>query len=244
MKYYKIIQDKNCVGIANSNNFILYQPEIHSFTAANEVTGDLVEYKNKFYRGLWMKPMATDITIKYTIADIIEITKEEYIAFEEAFKENEVIEEETQVEPEYIEPYVEPEKEGIDFIRQSKIAEMSHQCRKTIEAGIDVELRGEMKHFSLDTQDQLNLMSLGVMAQTQEMIPYHADGESCIFYTAEEISQIVSAATNHKVYHTTYYNALKNYINSLETIEEIAAIEYGTPIPEEYKTEVLKVIEQ
>lgn len=244
MKYYKIIQDKNCIGIANSNNFILYQPEIHSFTAANETTGDLVEYKNKFYRGLWMKPMATDITIKYTIADIIEITKEEYSAFEEAFKENEIIKEETQVEPEYTKPYVEPEKEGIDFLRQSKISEMSYECRKTIEAGIDIQLRMETKHFSMDTQDQLNLMSLGVMAQTQELIPYHADGETCIFYTADEINQIVAAATAHKVYHTTYYNALKNYINSLTTIEEIAAITYGTPIPDEYQSEVLKVITQ
>lgn len=244
MKYYKIIQDKKCVGIANSNSFILYQPEIRSFTAANETTGDLVEYKNKFYRGLWMKPMAADIKIKYTIADIIEITKEEYIAFEEAFKENEIIEEETQVEPEYIKPYIEPEKEGVDFLRQSKISEMSLQCRRTIEAGVDVELRMETKHFSMDTQDQLNLMSLGVMAQTQELIPYHADGETCIFYTADEINQIVAAATAHKVYHTTYYNALKNYINSLSTIEEIAAITYGTPIPDEYQSEVLKVITQ
>lgn len=242
MKYYKIIQDKNCVGIANSNSFILYQPEIHSFTAANETTGDLVEYKNKFYRGLWMKPMSADIVIKYTIADIIEITREEYIAFEEAFKENKIIEEETEVEPEYIEPYVEPEKEGVDFIRQSKINEMSYQCRKAIENGIDINLRGETKHFSLTTQDQFNLISLSTMAQTSDIIPYHADGETCIYYTAEEINQIIAAVNSHKIYHTTYYNALKAYINSLETIEEIAAITYGTPIPDEYKTEVLKVI--
>lgn len=242
MKYYKIIQDKNCIGIVNSNNFILYQPEIHSFTAANETTGDLVEYKNKFYRGLWMKPMATDITIKYTIADIIEITKEEYIAFEEAFKENEIIKEETQVEPEYTKPYVEPEKEGVDFLRQSKISEMSHECRKVIEAGTDVIIRGQVRHFSMTQQDQLNFISLGTLAQTQDLIPYHADGESCVFYTANEINQIISATTAHKIYQTTYYNALKDYINSLETIEEIAAITYGTPIPDEYQSEVLRVI--
>lgn len=244
MKYYKIIQDKNCVGISNSNNFILYQPEIHSFTAANEITGDLVEYKNKFYRGLWMKPMTADITIKYTIADIIEITREEYIAFQEAFKENEIIEEETEVEPEYIKPYVEPEKEGVDFIRQSKLSEMSYECRKAIENGIDIEVKGEIRHFSFTTQDQLNLMSLSTMAQTSDIIPYHADGEQCIYYTAAEINTIIAAMNKHKIYHTTYYNALKAYINSLETIEEISAITYGTPIPDEYKTEVLKVIGQ
>lgn len=240
MKYYKIIQDKNCVGIANSNSFILYQPQIHSFTAADETTGDLVEYKNKFYRGLWMKPMTTDITINYTIADIIEITKEEYIAFKEAFKENEIIEEETKVEPEYIEPYVEPEKEGVDFIRQSKLNEMSYACHQAIESGIDLQIQGENRHFSLTTQDQLNIMTLSA---TGEGAPYHADGQECTFYSAEELQQLMAAMNKHKTYHTTYYNSLKNYINSLQTIEEIAAITYGIEIPDEYKSEVLKVIE-
>ena len=35
---------------------------------------------------------------------------------------------------------------------------MSAICRETIENGFDLELRGEEHHFSLDTQDQLNLM--------------------------------------------------------------------------------------
>jgi hypothetical protein len=41
---------------------------------------------------------------------------------------------------------------------------MSYICRTTIESGIDLEMRGEIKHFSLTTQDQLNLMSLSAMA--------------------------------------------------------------------------------
>jgi len=49
-------------------------------------------------------------------------------------------------------------------------------------------LRGKIKHFSLTTQDQLNLMNLGTMARTQNLIPYHADGEECEFYTSEEIN--------------------------------------------------------
>jgi len=121
---------------------------------------------------------------------------------------------------------------------------MSNTCRHTIETGFDLELRNQNHHFSLVTQDQLNLISLSAMAQTQSLIPYHADGEACIFYTAEEINEIVETATAFKIYHTTYYNALKGYINTLETIETIAAIEYGTPIPEEYKSDVLRALEQ
>ena len=241
MKYYKIISNNTCIGIANSNNFILYRPDFQSFTAANEITGDLVEYKNNFYRALWMKPITSGITIKYSIVDIIEITEEQYHFFEEAFKENEIIEEEEQSQPDYIQPYVPPEAEGTDFIRSSKINAMSYTCRKAIEQGFDLILRGESHHFSLTTQDQLNLMNLDI---TQELIPYHADGEQYTYYTADEIKQIINAANDHKVYHTAYYNSLKEYINTLETIEDIAAVTYGTPIPDKYKSEVLKVFEE
>jgi len=61
---------------------------------------------------------------------------------------------------------------------------MSYNCRKAIENGFDLILRGETHHFSLTTQDQLNLMNLDT---TAELIPYHADGESYTYYTAEEI---------------------------------------------------------
>ena len=80
------------------------------------------------------------------------------------------------------------------------------------------------------------------MLQSQSMIPYHADGEEVMFYSAEEIQEIIDTANAFKIYHTTYYNSLKNYINSLETIEEIAAIEYGVDIPEEYQSDVLKAL--
>ena len=81
------------------------------------------------------------------------------------------------------------------------------------------------------------------MTQTNSLIPYHADGEETAFYTAEEINQIINAAADYKSYQTTYYNSLKTYINTLDTIEAIAAITYGTPIPDEYKSDVLKVLE-
>ena len=243
MKYYKIIKDNAFIGIVNSNNFLAYQDVNHMFIGADEEIGDLVECNNKLYRALWMKPINPSITIAYEIADIIEIDYSEYIDFQNAINNNEVIEDEdnTYVIPE--QPSIDNPEMGLDFIRSSKISEMSFVCRTTIEAGFDLELRGEMHHFSLDTQDQLNLITLSALAQTQTLIPYHADGEECIFYTNEEIGEIVETATAFKIYHTTYYNALKTYINALTTIEEISAIEYGTPIPEEYKSDVLKALE-
>ena len=249
MKYYKIIDNNQIIGVITSNDFIVYSPITDCYISATDLTGEYACYKNQLYRSTWMQPIKQ--LSPYTEVLLITISEEEYNAFMKTIESEEIIHnsptqeeaEEAEIEEIINTPSDPIEQLSIDFIRQSKLAEMSHECRKTIEAGIDLELRGETQHFSLDTQDQLNLMSLSAMAQTQQMIPYHADGEVCIFYTADEINQIVSAATAHKVYHTTYYNALKTYINALETIEEISAITYGTPIPEEYKSEVLKVIE-
>lgn len=245
MEYFKIITDNTIVGVITSTQFIRYSPATDTLLRCEKNRGEYVIYKDILYRDTWMNP--TYITISYTPAIVLPIEEEEYnILFETLKVQDEIIIEDNDTGepdiPDEPEPY--EDTSTIDFIRTSKINEMSYNCRKAIEQGFDLDIRGETYHFSLTTQDQLNLMSLGTMAQTSDLIPYHADGETCMFYTAEEINQIISAMNARKIYHTTYYNALKDYINSLETIEEIASITYGTPIPDEYKSEALKVIEQ
>ena len=245
MKYYKIQRDNTIIGVINSNNFIRYQTNNQLFIGANEITGDFVEYNNKIYRSLWMKPLTQEFNLDYEIVDILEVNEEEYNILVEAFKRQDAI----TVDDDDIEPLpqpndgVIPDTSSIDFIRASKIKEMSYRCRMAIETGFDLILRGETYHFSLTTQDQLNLMNLNLMAQTQDLIPYHADREECTFYTSEEINEIVTTATSFKNYQLAYYNALKVYINTLDNIEDIGAITYGTPIPDEYKSDVLRVLE-
>lgn len=241
MKYYKIVENNNIVGIATSNNFMRYAPQIDSYKRSDEQSGEYISYNGKFYRSGWMAPYTYKES--FVSADIVEILESEYNIYKEAFKSQSIIEQAKETEPiEETESTNYEQQASIEFLRQSKISEMSYECRKAIEAGADVIIRGQVRHFSMTQQDQLNFISLGTLAQTQDLIPYHADGESCVFYTANEINQIISATTAHKIYQTTYYNALKDYINSLETIEEIAAITYGTPIPDEYQSEVLRVI--
>ena len=238
MKYYKILNNNEFIGVATSNEFIKYSPIAKCFLRSNDNEGEYIELDGILYRTEWMRPIVK--LEPYVSAMIIEIDEEEYNNYCLAIEKNEeiIIQQEAYIPQEYQINYV--EEVSLDFIRSSKIQEMSAACRSTIENGFDLELRGQQLHFSLDTQDQLNLMSLGVMAQTEELIPYHADGEECTFYTAKEINEIISAANEFKIYHTTYYNALKNYINALDNINDITAIYYGIEIPEEYKTEVLK----
>lgn len=244
MTYYKMILDNNIVGIACSNDFIAFSPVIESFLRSDEKRGEFISWHGNIYRDTWMQPI--QFHVDFIAVEIREITEEEYRAYEHAFDVNDEIEYEHEQEepieqPEYVDPI---EVNSIEFLRESKINEMSRACRATIENGFDLALHGETYHFSLTTQDQLNLMSLSALAQTQSLIPYHADGEPQTFYTSEEINLIAQTATELKIYHTTYYNALKGYINALETIEEIAAITYGIDIPEEYKTDVLKLLEE
>ena len=244
MKYYKLIKEETIIGAVSSDDFICYV-EGCGYVKTNEQYGEFADFEKIHYRTTWMKA-PHDPTIPYIEASFLQISKEEYDIFMAAIHNNEEIDDLIDDdEPEESEIIIDPiEQETIDFIRSSKLKEMSYACRTTIEAGFDLDIHDEKQHFSLTTQDQLNLMSLGAMAQTQSLIPYHADGEQTTFYTSEEINEIVDAANSFKIYHTTYYNALKDYINSLETIEEISAITYGVEIPEEYKSNVLKILEE
>lgn len=244
MKYYKILNDNTFIGVINSYNFIRYQSLTNSFICANEKNGQFVEYNGVLYRSTWMAPLNNEITNEYEVVNIIEISEEVYNTFKEAIDTETEIDEEDYSDARIDVLPVDPAEEmSIEFLQNTKINEMSNICKQTIEQGFDLQLRDEICHFSLTIQDQLNLMSLSAMAQTQSLIPYHADGEECVFYTAEEINEIISAATEFKNYQLTYYNALKSYIKALNTVEDISAITYGTPIPDEYKSDVLKVLE-
>lgn len=241
MTYYKIIVNAQIVGVATSLNCFRFQEKHQMLERTTDGKAEYIECPNALYHAWWMKPIKTNL-YNYTMADISVIEEQEYNILA-PLSEPLPIDEGEEVEEIQADEAVDMvEQVTVDFVRQAKINRMSLACRTTIEHGFDLELRGTVHHFSLDVQDQLNLITLSAMAQTQTLIPYHADGEECIFYTNEEINEIVETANAFKIYHTTYYNALKGYINSLETIEEINEVEYGMTIPEEYQTEVLKVL--
>lgn len=241
MNYYKIIINAEIIGVATSNNCFRFQEKHSMLERINAEQAEYIECSNHLFHAQWMQPIKTNI-YSYEIAEIISIGEQEYNILVPAVETAPIPVTDDGADPVIIDVTDPIDEITLEYVRAAKINQMSRTCNQTIEAGFDLELREEIHHFSLDTQDQLNLISLSAMAQTQELIPYHADGEACIFYTAAEINSIIAAATKFKIYHTTYYNALKGYINSLETIEDIAAITYGTPIPEEYQTDVLKAL--
>lgn len=245
MKYYKIIQDQKIIGVNDSFGF-RYINSINNMILSTGITkANFLEYKNTLYHDSWMKTIPNTFK-RFQMAIIKEINEEDYLNLLSALQTNEVIIKDNN-NPEPLIPIVQPEEidiTGIELIKSAKIKELSQICNQTIESGVDVGmLDGQTHHFSLTTQDQLNLISLQAMIdQGMEQIPYHADGELCKFYTPVEIKMIISEATKWKTYHTTYYNALKNYVNSLDDPYVIANITYGIELPEEYQSDVLKAL--
>lgn len=139
----------------------------------------------------------------------------------------------------YVEPEPTPEPEPyvptLDDIKASKISELSYICNQSIINGVNVEIDGNMEHFSYKEEDQVNIKEIFDLAlETNVPMYYHSDGASCKLYTVEQIIELYSTATNNKMHHTTYFNQLKLYVKSLTDIDEVSDIEYGQELTGEY----------
>lgn len=127
----------------------------------------------------------------------------------------------------------------IDTIREAKLLEISKACNSVIVTGVDVQIGERVDHFNLALEDQSNINNLfRVVELGGTEFPYQADDGTCTVYSAQEIAQIYITAQSHITTQTAYHNALKAYVNSLETSEEITAIQYGMTLPDPYATEL------
>ena len=94
----------------------------------------------------------------------------------------------------------------ISPIRSQKLDEVSRECNKIIVAGCDVTLEDtSVKHFSMEETDQINITTaLNAVNNGMAEYPYHADGELCELYSANNIKLISDAFVQHKLYHLTF----------------------------------------
>ena len=138
-------------------------------------------------------------------------------------------------------------KATLEDVKKVKIEYLDSTCENTIYAGTDVTLSdGSVEHFTLDAKDQLDLSGIGLqLLQGAEQIAWHKDDEteSCKFYSAADGATIIQTLTLFRTYHITYFRDLRIYVNSLSDANDVNAIEYGSIIPDEYKSDVLKSIE-
>lgn len=242
MKYYKLINVTEFIGIGKTIDLRRFQQKHKILLSCDESMAQYIQYENVLYRDVWMAPLSTN-DVEYEFVDVIEIDKSEYDNLALSIKLNEEIKVLRELEPAVEEPPVEEqERVTIDYIRSTKISEMSVDCEKKIVNGFDVELSdGKFYHFSLTEKDQLNLVSIyGMILLGADKVPYHADNESCKYYTVDDMKTIIDKANAFKTYHLTYFNSLKSYINSLGNIKNILSIYYGVEIPKKYQSKVLQ----
>ena len=114
------------------------------------------------------------------------------------------------------------------------------QVRTAKKAEIDVG----GAHYSLTEHDQTELMAqFQTVKEGAEEVPYHADGELCRMYTAEEFTALTQAATAHVFYHRTYCNHLNAWIKRAG-LDEIPAIVYGADLPADLAASMAALIEK
>ncbi len=138
-------------------------------------------------------------------------------------------------------PYIPTPEELLAAAQTTKRVEVSAACEQIIYGGVSVTLAdGSTEHFSLTEHDQINLFGKQAqLAAGAERLEYHADGQSCRYYSAADMQAIIQAAMFHVSYHTTYCNALNMWIAGCQMAEEIQEIFYGADVPAEYRSEVL-----
>ena len=132
-----------------------------------------------------------------------------------------------------------PSEKPISLSKSQKLEEISMLCTSAIVKGI--EYNG--KAYAMTINDQINIETLkNSIIDTTDSIPYHADGEICSLYPVEEFLEIYHKAIKNKLYHTTYFNQLKDMIKQMTSEEEVQACYYGMELDEEHQNNLLNLI--
>lgn len=241
MSYYKVF-DRGKIIDAN-DVFLRWQAKHKSMMSCAPESAQFIQSSDGavIWRVAWLNEVPDELKDKYDTVDAQIISEEEYLSLRSVFDAG------TDVEIEYTEPAPVPIPEDVpeadvslDYLKQLKISALSSTCNAVITSGVDVELSdGTVRHFSMTVEDQLNIVSLSALImQGQAFVPYHADGETCIMYSAADFQRIATEATSWKIYHEAYFNSLKSYVSVITDAEELSKVEYGAPIPAEYQSEV------
>ncbi|QHJ84980.1 MAG: hypothetical protein [Bacteriophage sp.] len=135
---------------------------------------------------------------------------------------------------------------SLEECKSEKYKEIGKACEDTIHNGFEVKTSEGTKKFSGELEDQINLMGIYPYVQGgAPYIPYHADGEFCKFYSAEDFNTIMSSAFMFKTYNTTLCNALNRYIDACQTKEELEKVEFNMDVlPSEYKEHIMELFNQ
>lgn len=246
MEWFKVVKDNQLVGAVTDQSFARYSPKSGQIIVCKAVEGQYIIVNDKYYRDNWMMPLDQESTAEWEPAIVVSISEKEYNMLVKA-DPTEPINERMLInaEPEDISEKMPKAEEvaTIEFIRERKLKELNKIFNEIIENGFDLVLSdGVSHHFSLTTNDQMNLIDLQRAVDTNDDLIYHADDELIQFYSFEDAQDILVGARKWKQYNMAVFNSMKNWINSVEDISIIDAIHADSEIPEEYCTIVLQML--
>lgn len=241
--YYMVIKDKTIIDVLSNVIFVRTQVVHNRLMVCNQeyAEGILSSDTNTIY---YASDFIEENVKNYPVVSLVEIDEEKYNSLLEVLELNKTIDYEPDSGVDDDEPdedISEEEQITIEFLRSSKIKEMSNACNNKITSGFDIRLAdGETHHFDFTLEEQANFMFFkSAIDSGQTMIPYHASNEPCRFFSADEITAVIEMGITIKTYEITYFNSLKQYIMSLDKIDDIRAVYYGMQIPQEYYSEVM-----
>ena len=128
---------------------------------------------------------------------------------------------------------------NVEQVREAVRQEIGLDCTAAIYAGIDVG----GSHYSLTEHDQTEIMAhYTTVKEGAKAVPYHADGELCRMYPAEEFTALAQAATAHVFQHRTYCNHVNAWIKRAG-LEELQGITYGAELPADLAENMAAIIQ-
>jgi hypothetical protein len=209
---YKIIKDNKVIDVVETPCFVKFLTAGHvaitDKTSAQGIVGSDGETVYSFIEV--DRPNTTVVKIK-------EITPEEFSSLSELLNsDQEVVLDES----------------ALNQVRQTTIKRLSDICNNKIISGFSIVLSdGKTYNFKLTIEDQLNLTSIENQLNSGiKTFVYHASNQPCRVFMKNDMSKIIRAFRKHVLYHTTYFNIAKQYINTLTDPEKISTFTYGTDV--------------
>ena len=215
----KIIQDNNIVDVVKFPTYITILKTGHIATADKAVA---------------MGVVGSDGTTIYKFSDkpltkVQEVSEKEFVELLAQLEKNQSIS---------------ADSSALQIAKNKKLRELSDICKTKIIEGFSIKLLDDNYYnFKLTTEDQLNLMLIeSQINKGESFFIYHSTNEPCKIYMKEDMIKIIDAFRKHVLYHTTYFNAAKQYLSNATDISLINNFTYGTDIAKYVNNNTIKQI--
>lgn len=143
---------------------------------------------------------------------------------------------------EMINPTIDIDAMTTEEYRKYLLKQIGMACREEIYAGTQVELTdGTIEYYTYDDDDQRNLTNaviILIVAPEARYVPYHPSGGFCRMIPALDMVTIYGTLQVRLTYLTTRCNFMNMWIKSIKTKEELMAINWDTPLPDNYQAQV------